>query len=487
MAPEKKISRRSFVRLAALAGASSVLAACATPTPQIIKETVIVEKPVEKVVKETVIVKEPGEKAPVVVTVLISGEALTEADSAAEGQFWTVYLMEYNLKKNNTVVKYDAWVTGEDYDSKLRLLTNSGELQDVVVWSAWECPPVLKVKDKLLMPLDPLMDAAGVKLSEWVPGIGKLMKFNSQTNKFGEGPVWNLPGMGNPGLNFLYFNVDALKAAGLPSPTEKTTWAEVEDAAKKIGKPDQGIYALQYKHFGHGLSGDYAMMAPFGATILDADGKKCLMNSPESVKAWKFFYDTLHTWRISPLPADLEAMGGYKSGSAAGKLLMYRSGPWGGRWFLLRAENKNPEMGFSLVPSTYDASTKGKHGNDISFDGYGISANAKHPAECFDVLYHMTKKEAGIFSVEAGNPLPWPRLDVLSDAVMDKFPLAKVAGQGIAAGNPPILAANGRDSEIDKFLAQRLDPVDKEKVMPDKAFLDSLTAEIQKILDMPPI
>jgi len=35
--------------------AGTALAACATPTPQVIKETVIVEKPVEKVVKETVV------------------------------------------------------------------------------------------------------------------------------------------------------------------------------------------------------------------------------------------------------------------------------------------------------------------------------------------------------------------------------------------------------------------------------------------------
>jgi ABC-type glycerol-3-phosphate transport system substrate-binding protein len=52
----------AFVLIAAL------LASCATPTPQIIKETVVVEKPVEKVVKETVVVeKEKVVKETVVV------------------------------------------------------------------------------------------------------------------------------------------------------------------------------------------------------------------------------------------------------------------------------------------------------------------------------------------------------------------------------------------------------------------------------------
>ena len=50
----KKVSRREFVRLTGIAAGATALAACATPTPQVIKETVIVEKPVEKVVEKPV-------------------------------------------------------------------------------------------------------------------------------------------------------------------------------------------------------------------------------------------------------------------------------------------------------------------------------------------------------------------------------------------------------------------------------------------------
>ena len=57
---EKRLSRRSLLRGVLVTGAGMVLAACA---PQVVKETVvvekekIVEKPVEKVVKETIIVE----------------------------------------------------------------------------------------------------------------------------------------------------------------------------------------------------------------------------------------------------------------------------------------------------------------------------------------------------------------------------------------------------------------------------------------------
>ena len=55
-----KLSRRSFLKKAAVAGAGLALAGCA---PKVVKETVIVEKAVEKVVKETVVVEKLVEKA----------------------------------------------------------------------------------------------------------------------------------------------------------------------------------------------------------------------------------------------------------------------------------------------------------------------------------------------------------------------------------------------------------------------------------------
>lgn len=54
MNANRKVSRREFVRLAGIAAGATALAACSTPTPQVIKETVVVEKPVEKVVEKLI-------------------------------------------------------------------------------------------------------------------------------------------------------------------------------------------------------------------------------------------------------------------------------------------------------------------------------------------------------------------------------------------------------------------------------------------------
>ena len=56
---DRVISRREFLRLTAMAATGAALSAC---KPEIVKETVIVEKPVEKIVKETVVVEATGQK-----------------------------------------------------------------------------------------------------------------------------------------------------------------------------------------------------------------------------------------------------------------------------------------------------------------------------------------------------------------------------------------------------------------------------------------
>ena len=56
------MSKKFLTPLSLLVVLAMLLTACATPTPQIIQQTVVVEKPVEKVVQQTVVVEKPVEK-----------------------------------------------------------------------------------------------------------------------------------------------------------------------------------------------------------------------------------------------------------------------------------------------------------------------------------------------------------------------------------------------------------------------------------------
>jgi len=98
-----KLSRRDFLKKTAVAGAGLALAGCA---PKVVKETVIVEKPVEMVVKETVIVAGTPKVVEKVVTATPvpakekpakAGETLTVAFGSSPASFDTQFWVGWRM------------------------------------------------------------------------------------------------------------------------------------------------------------------------------------------------------------------------------------------------------------------------------------------------------------------------------------------------------------------------------------------------------
>ena len=424
----------------------------------------------------------------IVVSVTINGNLLSEADAITEAMLFTVYLMDYNLKKAGSGVsaRYEAWPGGDDYNTKVRLMTASGELKDYVLWGNWSSLPNY-VDDNLLLPLDALMAAANVKLEEWVASSQELQKYDPAAKKPGAGQVWGFPIMGNPGAAFLFYNNDVLKAAGLQPPTDATTLKELTAMGAEV-KAKTGAFGMQENLWGttHGFSWDQGYVAPFGGNILDEDGKTCLINSPECLEAYNWQYNLRHVDKIEGTPDDISAYGNYKEGTEKGLVAMYKMGSWGAGWFLLRAANENPEMGFCLFPTSWDNNANGRRGNTMGINWYGISSNAEHKAECFDVLYWFNSKEAGLFAVESGQTAPAPRVDVLSDPLLDEYPIVKATANAINGAERERIPGNLRNKEAGDILTQNMTLVDTGTQVPDQAFLDKLAADIQAVLDMPP-
>ena len=91
MSSDRKLNRRSLLRIAGATGGVVALAACgATPTPQVIKETVVVTQEVEKVVEKEVTKIVEGTPQVVKETVVVE-KAVTAAPSDISGQIrlWT--------------------------------------------------------------------------------------------------------------------------------------------------------------------------------------------------------------------------------------------------------------------------------------------------------------------------------------------------------------------------------------------------------------
>lgn len=422
-----------------------------------------------------------------VVKVLINGSLLAEADALIEAQTFTIYLQDFNLQRDDVVARYEG-VSRTDYDTKIRLQTAAGEIDNTVIWSGFFNLDSWAI-DGVLEPIDNLMADAGVSLDEWIPQAQRLIRYEIDTNSWNKGPVWALPLWAHSGVAFLHYNEDALNAAGASFPEEDMTWEQVLEIAEMVRDEANGVWGIGYTPSGdnHRLDSELMYIGPFGGFPLNEDGTVCLLNSDESIEGYATYYDIQNVRKLAPQRADHDAFGGYSGGADSGVLPMYRNGSWGANWYSGRGENVNPTMSVTKAPTSFDGRANGRRGTIMGIDWYGVSANASNPAATFDVLYWLTNKEAGEFQIDAGALLAIPRHDVLNYEGFENNPVAKTNTEMLSEVDPTPIAANARTNEINNLLSQRFAPVDIGEQVPDKAWLDQLTDEIQEILDMPPL
>jgi ABC-type glycerol-3-phosphate transport system substrate-binding protein len=465
---KQKISRRDFLRTVTAGSAGAALAAAGIPVVDPIRG--------RRLNQETTLV-----------TVFINGNLLTEADSVIEAQMFTIHLNEYNLQNKGIIARYQG-VSRTDYETKVRLQTAAGEIDNTVIWSGFAGIHGF-VLDKVVQPLDELMAKAGVKLSEWLEPVQNHIRYNPDAKRYGEGPVWGLPLWAHAGFAFNIYNEDVLKEAGASAPTAEMNWKQVAEIAEKIADPAKGRWGIAWNPYGdrHDIGVELLYVAPFGGYVLSEDGKQCLLNSPEAVEGYAFYNEMVNVKKLSPRRVDQDAFGSYPGGAQKGVLPIYRMGGWGANWYLQRPENKAPAMGIAVQPSSFDGRKNGRRGNLMGIDWYGVSAKATKADAVFDVLYWLTNKRAGEFQIDTGAVNPAPRPDVFQYEGLKKNLVASMNVAALPGVDRPPRTANARDAEINTLIQQRFQPVDNGEQTPDKAWLDKLTGEIQAILDKPPV
>lgn len=122
-------------------------------------------------------------------------------------------------------------------------------------------------------------------------------------------------------LQYLYYNKDIFKAAGLDPEAPPTTLDELKDDA--IACTDSSK-----KQYGLGLPTDYGYYCEYlwanGGDVINADGTENLLNSKENADTLTWIQDLLNQG-VSPkglTAADADTM------FQSGQLAMYTSGPW---------------------------------------------------------------------------------------------------------------------------------------------------------------
>jgi len=304
----KRLSK-FFAGLSALAAVAAACAPAATPTPQTIIQTQVVEVPKEVVQTQVVEVVKPAEQT----VVRLSGWASSPAETALLESL----LYKFSVENPGITVKYEP-ITG-DYKQALLTAIASGTEPDIfyvdIFW--WQ----ELAKNDVLMPLDDLMASTGTAKGAFIPSLIEAFTFDGKT--YGIPKDFNTLG--------LFYNKDLFAQAGLDEPTDDWTWDDLKAAASKLSNPANNVYGM-------GVPADPGRFPIFafqnGGNIMNADFTDTELDSDATIAAAEF-YTGFKADGSGALPSDVgEGWQGTVFGK--GQFAMVYEGGWLMGWWCHR-------------------------------------------------------------------------------------------------------------------------------------------------------
>ncbi|MCD6219049.1 sugar ABC transporter substrate-binding protein, partial [Candidatus Calescamantes bacterium] len=154
-----------------------------------------------------------------------------------------------------------------------------------------------------LMPLDSFIEKSEVlKLEDFFPQVLWKYRFDEKTKTIGKGSIYGFGTDWSPDYT-LFFNKDMFDEAGIKYPTESLSWEEFREIAKKLT-----VRKGRKKQFGCLLwSGDIPLLVyQNGGRVFSEDGKRCLLDSPEAIEAFKFLVDLRVKDKVIPSYSELQ-------------------------------------------------------------------------------------------------------------------------------------------------------------------------------------
>ncbi len=112
-------------------------------------------------------------------------------------------------------------------------------------------------------------------------------------------------------------NKTLFQQAGVPLPTETTTWPQLAEAMQKIAKPDQDVWGVET---GTSLWHWFPTLWAYGGEAISADQKKTLLEQPAAIEGLQFYVDMMHRMRVATPMNDkggLPALASFVNGNVA--------------------------------------------------------------------------------------------------------------------------------------------------------------------------
>lgn len=329
-------------------------------------------------------------------------------------------LVEKVLAKWNEThdVKIEAtFVPYNDFSPKLAAVIASGESPDILAVDLIAVP--------LLAAQNQLTDIT--ELVAQLPFYDSLSPSHMRLGAYG-GKQYALPFTAEGSV--LVYNKGLFRQAGLDPDKPPTTWAELEDYAKKIDALGEDIYGY---YFSGACAGCNAFTyLPFiwanGGDILNEDGTEATVDTPE-VRAALEFYRRLWEEGVIPPGAQTDNGADFLNAFATGKIGIAGTGAFS----IATLKNDFPDIDFGLTP------IPGTEGGSSSFaggDSIAIPAGSRYVAEAFEFITWALSDEVQVDIIAQGGGLP-VRIDQVENEYSKADPRYVVVGNAMYTGRTP--------------------------------------------------
>jgi len=365
----KKVKKSAFMLLASVMSMSALLAACSggNNAEEPAKETPAAETPAA----EQPAVEAPKEK--------VELEFWAHWGSTTRRPIIEKIVSDFNGSQDRIKVKYVFLPYGEGWTKALAQIA-AGNPPDVIIHEiAKVAQRAEKNQVENLSPFLAKDDISG-RFHEY---LFEAMKYN--------GDVYALPF--NTDTRFMFYNKKMFAEAGLDPEKPPTTWAELEETAKKLDiiGADGKIERLGYHPLLAGGHEMFMLNAGGGKAWVSADGKEVNINTPEHVEALKW----LNSWNERLGRENVEtfkATFGSKTNDPliAGKLAMKIEN--GTFWTQIRdfAANRD-DFGVAAMPEFKPGSGHWSFSGGFTIE---IPKGAKDPEASWEFLKYMTDYDA---------------------------------------------------------------------------------------------
>lgn len=236
----------------------------------------------------------------------------------------------------------------------------------------------------ILEDLTPLIERDQVDLKAFYPGVtGRFTR---------DGRTYALPQDTAPS-GLVYYNKNVFDEMGVPYPTDDWSWPEpFLSICKKLVKTDakgnkvrwaySDAYPVSFESFMFSLGGNFVDDTQHPTRVT--------LDSPEALKAARFRWDLMHTYRVSPTTTQVTSfsMGnGIEAMFMNGQIAMMSSGIWHTPKLL---SDKNLEFDVVMFPK----GPTGKRGWSSGGSGYAITRGTKNKDLAWKVVRAFTSEAA---------------------------------------------------------------------------------------------